>query len=142
MVKFAKNAKKNLTPYRQARSKGSKKLCRRLKAIRRMHRKHDREKRRRVAHWKELLRVCKTYWQEHEPENQQEIDNVAANQANLEEAIAKHERREQERQEQAQKIEESRRQLQKISRVMETCLADGGGWNAFGDEAKKANLTL
>jgi hypothetical protein len=39
LKKFAKNAKKNMTPYRKARGKGSKKDCRRLKAFNRLSRR-------------------------------------------------------------------------------------------------------
>lgn len=39
LKKFAKNAKKNMTPYRKARGKGSKKDCRRLKAFKRVSRR-------------------------------------------------------------------------------------------------------
>lgn len=38
LKKFAKNARKNMTPYRQAHGKGSKKDCRRLRAFNRLSR--------------------------------------------------------------------------------------------------------
>lgn len=37
--------------YRQSRNKGSKKLCRRLKALQRMHRKHARDRRNKMRSW-------------------------------------------------------------------------------------------
>ncbi len=123
--KFAKNAKRNMTPYREARKGSSKRLRRRLKAINRVHRAHDRELARRLAGMKDLLEQIDSY----EPRNEKERLGLAERRAKVAGVIERREEQLRKERERKEEMESLQLMLKKIEAELMAAVSAGGGWN-------------
>jgi hypothetical protein len=122
--KFAKNSKRDLSPYRQARKGGNKKLRRRLKAFNRVHRAYDREQVRRLASCRELLEQIDAC----EPRNEKERLGIIGARAKVAASI---ERREEELRKK-EELREERRSASKswaaLRKLMAGAIDENGCW--------------
>lgn len=123
--KFAKGAKKNMAPYRQARNGGSKKLRRRMRAFNRAHHAHDRHQARRLAECKELLEQIGSY----EPRNEKERLGIAQAHAKLAGVIERREAQLKRKEAQKRSMREVRQHLRALEDTLMAALNSGGGWN-------------
>ena len=116
--KFAKNAKRNLTPYRRARKGGNQKFRRRLKAFNRVHRAYDREKVRRLDDLKGLLQHIDTF----EPRNEEERLGMAEHRAKVAGAIERREAQLRKELELKEELENAQRELKRVGELLEVAV--------------------
>jgi len=122
--KFAKRAKRNRTPYRQARNGGNKKFRRRLKAFNRVHRAYDRWQAKRLDDLKILLEQIDSY----EPRNEEERLGIAEHRAKVAGAIARREAKLQRDLELKKELEAAQRELKRVGQLLEVAVNSSGGW--------------
>ena len=122
--KFAKNAKRDMAPYRQARKGGSKKLCRRMKAFNRVHRAHDREQAENLVYCRGLLEQIDTFEPRNEKERERHHKLGPEIRAKVVVSIARHETRIRQKKE----IEAAHRGLESLMKMMDEAIDENGRW--------------
>ena len=124
LKRWAQNAKKNLTPYREARKGGSKRLVRRQRAFNRLSRQIARKERNRIASCRQTIIEIDAY----QPENEKEKQGLVGLRGRLSASIERYE----EKQAKDAEFKAAMDEIQAMTSIFQGCTT----WAGVADNIK------
>lgn len=125
LKKWAKNAKKNLAPYREARKGGSKRLVRRQRAFNRLSRQMARDERNRIAACRQALIEIDAY----EPENEKEKQELTETREKIAASIERYEKKQAE----DAKFKAAMAEIKAMTSIVQGCV----NWAEVAEKSKR-----